>query len=85
VYRDPSTGAFIEPPPGTTMPAPAARPVAALKEEAAPGGGRMVRLGGAFHSQMVGRRDANGDAKVSCATTEGATAGAIAGSPAGAP
>jgi hypothetical protein len=71
VYRDPNTGAFGEPPPGTTMAAPAARTVSptTLTEEAAPGGGRMVRLGGAFNSHLVGHRDANGDATVSCATT----------------
>jgi hypothetical protein len=66
-YRDPSTGAFGEPPPGARLTAPAAAP-AALTEEAAPGGGRMVRLKGAFHSHMVGRRDAHG-ATISCAST----------------
>jgi hypothetical protein len=86
-YRDPSTGAFVEPPPGTTTAAPAARLVApsTLTEEAAPGGGRMVRLNGAFRSQLVGRRDANGDTTVSCATTAGAPGAAIAGSPVSAP
>jgi len=67
-YRDPSSGAFGEPPPGVTPVAPAA-PRAALTEEAAPGGGRMIRLQGAFRSQMVGRRDANAVTVVSCATT----------------
>jgi hypothetical protein len=83
VYRDPNTGAFVEPPPGAPMAAPAARSVApsALTEEAAPGGGRMVRLGGSFNSHLVGRRDANGDTTVSCATTGGATSGSSAGAP----
>src|SRR5215471_8068903 len=58
-YRDPKTGAFGEPPPGATPVAPVAAPVA-LTDEAAPGGGRMIRLKGAFRSHMVGRRDANG-------------------------
>jgi hypothetical protein len=87
VYRDPSTGAFGEPPTGATMAAPAARSVAptTLSEEAAPGGGRMVRLGGAFNSHLVGRRDANGDATVSCATTAGSTGDVTTGAPVGAP
>jgi hypothetical protein len=75
VYRDPATGAFVEPPPGTVMPgprAPAAAP-APLTEEAAPNGGRMIRLRGAFRSQMVGRAGADG-ATFSCATTAGAPA-----------
>jgi hypothetical protein len=74
VYRDPSTGAFVEPPPGAALVAPATPPVApaALNEEAAPGGGRMIRLRGAFHSHMVGHLDANGEAAISCATTAGA-------------
>jgi hypothetical protein len=71
VYRDPSTGAFVEPPPGVAAPGPQRAPAAALTEQAAPGGGQMIRLRGAFRSQMVGRRDASG-AAVSCATTAGA-------------
>ena len=41
VYRDPSTGAFVEPLPGVTVAAPAARAAApsAFSEQAAPGGG----------------------------------------------
>jgi|SRR5215831_8966102 len=66
-YRDPTTGAFGEPPPGTTQAAPTAAP-ATLTEEAAPGGGRMIRLKGAFRSQMVGRMDGH-TAAVSCETT----------------
>jgi hypothetical protein len=65
------TGAFVEPPPGVAMPAPsrAAAPApSALTEEAAPGGGRMIRLGGAFRSHVVGRTGADG-ATVSCETT----------------
>jgi hypothetical protein len=72
VYRDPTTGAFVEPPPGAAMPAtpraPAAMPPSALVEEAAPGGGRMVRLRGNFRSHVVARADASGTA-VSCTTT----------------
>jgi hypothetical protein len=50
-YRDPSTGAFVEPPPGAVVATPnVPRVPAALSEEAAPGGGRMIRLRGAFHS-----------------------------------
>lgn len=76
VYRDPSTGAFGEPPPGTPMAAPAARPAApsAMSEEAAPGGGRMIRLRGAFHSHMVGHLDESGRAAISCETTAGSPA-----------
>lgn len=63
-YRDPTTGAFGEPPPGATQAAPTpARP--ALTEEAAPGGGRMIRLKGAFRSHMVERMDAHA-ATISC-------------------
>jgi hypothetical protein len=57
VYRDPSTGQLGEPPPGAlpaTAPA-AARP--ALTEEPAAGGGRMIRLRGAFRSDFVARTD----------------------------
>jgi len=53
-YRGPVTGAFGEPPPGVApAAAPRARP--ALIEEAAPGGGRMIRLRGAFRSEMSAR------------------------------
>jgi hypothetical protein len=67
VYRDPSSGAFVEPPPGAApaAPAPTAARAAAPAEEAAPGGGRMIRLNGAFRSQIVGRIDAN-TTTVSC-------------------
>jgi hypothetical protein len=77
VYRDPATGAFVEPPPGTPMPGPPRAPAAPapLTEEAAPNGGRMIRLRGAFRSQMVGHAGADG-ATVSCATTAGAPAAA---------
>jgi hypothetical protein len=72
VYRDPVTGAFGEPPPGAVQPpAPQAPARAALTEEAAPGGGRMIRLRGAFRSNMVGRAGASG-ATASCTTTAGA-------------
>jgi hypothetical protein len=69
VYRDPKTGAFVEPPPGTAMATAPLAPVspAALTEEAAPGGGRMVRLRGAFRSHIVGHADAAGTT-VSCGT-----------------
>jgi hypothetical protein len=66
-YRDPSTGAFVEPPPGAAPAAPAAA-LPALNEEAAPGGGRMIRLKGAFQSHVVGRTDAN-TTTVSCTGT----------------
>src|SRR5215831_8530671 len=66
-YRDPSTGAFGEPPPGA-MPAAPTAARAALTEEAAPGGGRMIRLRGAFRSYMVGHSDANATT-VSCGST----------------
>jgi hypothetical protein len=71
VYRDPSTGAFTEPPPGERVAAPAAAPAApaALIEEAAPGGGRMIRLRGAFHSHFVAGADG-----VSCTTSRAAPA-----------
>jgi hypothetical protein len=69
VFRDPKTGAFVEPPPGTTMaaPAPAATAPTALTEEAAPGGGRMIRLRGAVHSHVVAHAD-GGRTTVSCGT-----------------
>jgi hypothetical protein len=57
VYRDPNTGQFGEPPPGAM---PAAAPAAtrpALTEEPAAGGGRMIRLRGAFRSDFVGHTD----------------------------
>jgi hypothetical protein len=68
-YRDPKTGAFVEPPPGTPLPAPPTAPTApsALTEEPAPGGGRMVRLRGAFHNHVVAHADAAGT-EVSCET-----------------
>jgi hypothetical protein len=69
-YRDPNTGVFGEPPAGAAPAARAAAP-AAMTEMAAPGGGRMIRLNGAFRSQMVGRLDGNtgNTATVSCAST----------------
>ncbi len=56
-YRDPATGAFGEPRPGVApVVAPRARPL--LTEEAAPGGGRMIRLHGACRSDVVAHADA---------------------------
>src|SRR5262252_3053855 len=74
VYRDPSTGAFVEPPPGAApiaAPGPPAAAPGALTEEAAPGGGRMIRLHGAFRSQLVGHADAR-STTVSCASAAAA-------------
>jgi hypothetical protein len=67
VYRDPSTGQFREPPAGAApMPGPAVAP-SSLSEEDAPGGGRMIRLRGAFRSHFVATGGADGLA-TSCAT-----------------
>jgi hypothetical protein len=80
-YRDPSTGAFVEPPAGAALAAPkqVIPAPSALAEEAAPGGGRMVRLQGAFRSQMVGHIDEKGGAKISCASAPGTAAPPPAG------
>ncbi len=70
-YRDPASGSFVERPPGASPNALAYPPNAAqtlLAEEAAPGGGRIIRLHGAFHSDVVGHAEARG-AAISCATT----------------
>ena len=56
VYRDPATGAFVEPPatgPGAAAVTAPAVPTMPLTEEAAPGGGRMIRLDGAFRSHFT--------------------------------
>jgi hypothetical protein len=64
-YRDPVTGLFGEPPPAAA-PVATPRARAVLTEEAAPGGGRMIRLHGAYRSEMV----ANGPGvTASCAST----------------
>jgi hypothetical protein len=70
-YRDPVTGAFTPPPapaPGAApqRAAPAAAPPV-LTEIASPGGGTMVRLQGAFTSDVRATLGAHG-ADVSCAT-----------------
>jgi hypothetical protein len=68
VYRDPVTGAFTEPP-AAAAPARAAQQAGApapLVETAAPGGGTMIKLNGAFRSQVRARAGAGG-AAVSCA------------------
>ena len=69
VYRDPNTGQFLEPPAGAApTPAPAqAAAASSLSEESAPGGGRMIRLRGAFHSHFVATGGADG-LKASCAS-----------------
>lgn len=74
-YRDPNTGRFGEPPAGTVPAAPAAAAATAapLTEEAAPGGGRMIRLNGAFHSQFVAGLDGQG-VHASCAAPGAARA-----------
>jgi hypothetical protein len=67
-YRDPATGLFGEPPAAAAPPAgPRAR--LALTEETAPGGGRMIRLRGAYRSELVA--DGNGTA-ASCAAVPAA-------------
>jgi hypothetical protein len=66
VYRDPNTGQFREPPPGAApTPGPGVAP-SSLSEENAPGGGRMIRLHGAFRSHFVAADGADG-LKASCA------------------
>jgi hypothetical protein len=67
-YRDPSTGAFVEPAPGLASPQMPATAPAALVEEAAPRGGRMIRLHGAFRSHVGARVGAEGAGTVSCGT-----------------
>jgi hypothetical protein len=70
VYRDPVTGAFTEPPPGAVAPPPLApaAPIAPLAPVAAPGGGTMVRLGGAFKSDVTAKAGSAGPA-ITCTTT----------------
>jgi len=73
VYRDPNTGQFREPPAGVApTPMPAAAP-SALTEESAPGGGRMIRLRGAFHSHFVaaGANGANGASGLTASCASG--------------
>jgi hypothetical protein len=66
-YRDPNTGQFREPPAGAVpTPGPAVAP-SSLSEESAPGGGRMIRLHGAFRSHFVAASGADGLA-TSCAS-----------------
>jgi hypothetical protein len=63
-YRDPATGAFTAPPPAAPAPggvAPLrAAPVTPLTETAAPGGGTMMRLNGAFLNDFTATRGKNG-------------------------
>jgi hypothetical protein len=67
VYRDPNTGQFREPPAGAApAPGPTVAP-SSLSEENAPGGGRMIRLRGAFRSHIVAARGADGPG-ASCAS-----------------
>ncbi len=75
VYRDPATGAFVPPPPGTTMPdmtgardSGAAR---ALVETpgTSPAGGVMIDLQGAFQSTVTATVDAQGKVGTHCAET----------------
>jgi hypothetical protein len=59
-YRDPNTGQFREPPTGAVpTPGPTVAP-GSLLEESAPGGGRMIRLRGAFRSHFVASSGADG-------------------------
>lgn len=71
VYRDPVTGAFTAPPPtsAAALPRAAARIATppALVETPAPGGGKMVPLGGSFRSEVTARRGPGGTS-VSCAS-----------------
>ena len=71
VYRDPVTGAFTAPPAPTPSVGPpgAAQTTApaAFTEVSAPGGGTMVRLNGAFTSDVRAKLGPHG-AEVSCAT-----------------
>jgi len=68
-YRDPSTGAFTEPPAPGPAPNLAAPSLAApaLAEINAPGGGKMIQLQGAFQSDVKATVGAHG-VDVSCAT-----------------
>lgn len=72
-FRDPVTGAFVKPPPpgppagGGPQPAAPAAAAPAFVETAAPGGGTMIHLHGAFKSDVEARVGARG-AEVTCAT-----------------
>jgi len=73
VYRDPNTGQFLEPPAGAASPpGPTAAP-SSLSEEGAPGGGRMIRLRGAFRSHFVAAGGADG-LTASCASPSSVSA-----------
>jgi hypothetical protein len=67
VYRDPVTGAFVEPPapaPGPAPRAPSAAPPTFV-ETAAPGGGTMIDVSGALRMDVTAKAGAHG-AEVSC-------------------
>ena len=70
-YVDPSTGRLV---PGPVAPEPAAplpAPAPPLAEEAAPGGGTMVRLNGQFMSNVVATVNPDGSVRIDCVTGPG--------------
>ncbi len=83
IYRDPETGRFGAPPPGTEVPQSEAAVQAfstqpgELREEPSPvaGGGIMVDLGGRFQAAVEATVDAEGQVSTQC-DTAGRAAGA---------
>jgi hypothetical protein len=74
-HRDPVTGRFGPPPVGTAPAPSSARatiPAAPLAEEAAAGGGFMIRLDRRFDSRMTASVDAAGRRTTTCREQAGA-------------
>lgn len=82
VYRDPATGAFVPPPPGTTAldtttADTAGHALGARRLVETPGtsaaGGVTIDLQGAFQSEITATVDADGHARTRCVETEPAS------------
>jgi hypothetical protein len=72
VYLDPATGAFVPPPAGTTLPAPAralgaAAPALVETPGASAAGGVTIDLRGSFQSALTATVDVDGAVRTSCA------------------
>ena len=70
-HVDPSSGRLVPEPvaPGAAEPLPA--PAPSLPEEAAPGGGTMVRLKGQFMSDVVATVNPDGSVRIECQSAPG--------------
>ena len=72
-HVDPSSGRLVPEPVAPEAAEPLPAPAPSLPEEAAPGGGTMVRLKGQFMSNVVATVNPDGSVRIDCQNAPGSS------------